>query len=66
VAAAAGVLAFAVVGAVLGESQLLSADLPRIMLVVAGLDAVLAPLGTRAMRWALDVDIGRLPALLHS
>ena len=52
VASVAGVLGFAVLGAVVGQSQLISGRLLTIALVVAALNAVLCPLAVRAFRWA--------------
>jgi rod shape-determining protein MreD len=56
VAAALGMLAYAMLGAVLGESQLISARLVTVVAVVALVDALLSPLAIRGMRWALCVE----------
>ena len=56
VAAAAGILLYAALGAVVGQSHLISSRLMTIVGVVAFLDALLSPLAVRAMRWAFDVE----------
>jgi rod shape-determining protein MreD len=55
-AGAAGVMLFAVLGAVLGEAQLLGGRLVAVALGVAATSAVLLPLALRPLRWALDPD----------
>ena len=52
VASVAGVVGFAVLGAVVGQSPLVSGRLVTIALVVGGLNALLCPLAVRAFRWA--------------
>lgn len=54
VGSAAGVLAFALVGLVVGQDQLVSSRLTTIVGVVAALNAALTPLAVRILRWALD------------
>ncbi|MHB8219289.1 MAG: rod shape-determining protein MreD [Acidimicrobiales bacterium] len=53
-ASAAGVLAYAVLGTVLGESQFLHLDLVAMVAVVALSNAVLANVTLRGVRWALS------------
>ncbi len=50
---AAAVVAYALVGAVLGQPTLSGPSLPTIVVVVAGLNGLLAPLAAWSMRWAL-------------
>lgn len=52
VTSAAWVMLYAVLGAVLGEQQFLSVDLPAVVLVVAVSNAVLAAPSVAAARWA--------------
>ncbi len=56
VAAAAGILLYAGLGAVVGQTQLISTRLVTVVAMVAVLDAVLSPLAIRAMRWTFDVE----------
>jgi rod shape-determining protein MreD len=56
VAAALGTLSYAMLGAVLGESQLISTRLYSIVAVVSLLDALLSPFAVRGMRWVLGVE----------
>ncbi|MDQ3353296.1 MAG: rod shape-determining protein MreD [Actinomycetota bacterium] len=53
VASAGGVVAFAVLGLVLGQEQLMSLRLVTVAVMVGVLNAALSPLALRAMRWAL-------------
>jgi rod shape-determining protein MreD len=53
-ASAAAVMLYAVLGAVLGESQFLHVDLAVVVAVVAIANAVLAGPTVRLMRWALS------------
>lgn len=57
-AAAAGtaVIAYAIVGAMLGEDHLISSRLFVVVPVVAVVGGMLSPVAVRIMRWALDVD----------
>ncbi len=59
----AAMVAYALVGAVLGEPTLEGPPLTAIVVVVAGLNAVLATPAVRAMRWARaeHADPGRRP-----
>jgi rod shape-determining protein MreD len=59
VATALGTLAFVGLGAVLGQDQLVSGRLVPIVGVTALWSALLAPAGTRVMRWAFMVDSAR-------
>lgn len=59
-ATAAGVVLFALLGFVVGEDQLLSFRLVRIVPVTALWAALLAALFVRALRWALVVDPTRV------
>lgn len=52
VASAAGMLAYAVVGTVLGQASFDGPPMSAILVVVAAVNALLAPLALRAMRWA--------------
>ena len=52
---AGGVLAYAIVGEMLGNDYL-SLDVARIALVVALLNGLLAPLGNRVLSWAVVDD----------
>ena len=56
VATAAGTLSFALLGAVLGQDQLISMRLLPICGVTALWSAVLSPVMTRVMRWGLMAD----------
>jgi rod shape-determining protein MreD len=56
VGAAASVLGYAILGAVMGEGQLISTRLLVIAPVVGVLDGIAGPLAVRVMRWALGVD----------
>lgn len=51
-ASSLGVVLFAILGAVVGQSQLISGRLLTIALVVATLNAIVCPLAVRAFRWA--------------
>lgn len=62
-ATAGGVVLFAVLGFVVGEDELLSFRLVRIVAVTGLWSALLAPLFVRALRWALVVDPTRIGAL---
>lgn len=54
--AAAAVVLYAILGAVMGESQLISTRLLVIAAVVGVIDGLLGPLVVRVMRWVFDVD----------
>jgi rod shape-determining protein MreD len=58
VASSAGEVLFALAGAVVGETQLVSAHLLVVALVVGGTNALLAPLAVRMVGWSL----GRHPS----
>lgn len=62
-ASGAAMVVYALVGAVLGQATLEGPPLTAIVVVVAGVNAVLAPLAVRAMRWARaeHADPGRRP-----
>jgi hypothetical protein len=49
---------YAVLGAVLGQESMLDTDLGAIVAVVAIVNAVLAPVAVRLMRWALGTAEG--------
>ena len=53
---AAAVMLYAVLGAVLGQEQMLRVDLGAVVAVVAGVNALLILPAVRMMRWALGVD----------
>jgi rod shape-determining protein MreD len=53
VATAVGIVAFALVGAMLGEDQLVSTRLFTIVAVASALNAVLGPAAVKVMRWAV-------------
>lgn len=55
-ASAIGILAFALVGAVLGQGQLITSAIFTVMAVVALLNALLALPAARAVAWALRPD----------
>lgn len=57
VASAAGVILYALVGAVLGEPTLNGPPLAAIVAVVALVNALFAPVAVRALRWARTSDI---------
>ena len=63
VASAAGMVLYALVGEVLGQATLSGPPLTAIVVVVAAVNALLAPLAVRAMRWARvsDADHRRHP-----
>lgn len=54
VASVLGYLLYVLVGWVLGQRNMVSGDLPMILLVVGGANFLLAGLGLRAVRWAFD------------
>ena len=56
VASVGGVALFGLLGAVVGQSQLVSGRLVTIALVVGTLNAVLCPLAVRLFRWAFAGD----------
>ena len=56
---ALGVGLFAVIGALIGEDALFTGDLPYVIGIVAGWNAILGPLAMWVMRWA-EVDRGPL------
>lgn len=59
VASGAGVALYAVAGSIVGESHMLHAGLPRIIVVVAVVNAVLALPMLSAVQWALKPTGGR-------
>lgn len=59
-ATAAGMVLFALLGFVVGEDQLLSFRLVRIVLATGLWSALLAPFFVRILRWALVVDPTRV------
>jgi rod shape-determining protein MreD len=56
VGAAASVVGYAILGAVMGEGQLISSRLVLVAAVVGVLDGLVGPLAVRLLRWALGVD----------
>ncbi|HEX2578236.1 MAG TPA: rod shape-determining protein MreD [Aquihabitans sp.] len=64
-ASAVAMVFYALVGEVLGQATLSGPPLTAIVVVVAALNAVLAPLAVRALRWARtdDIDHRRHPFL---
>jgi rod shape-determining protein MreD len=58
-ASAAAMVLYALVGSVLGQATFKGPPLAAIVVVVAALNAVLAPLAIRAMRWARTDDMDR-------
>ncbi|WP_426572167.1 rod shape-determining protein MreD [Aquihabitans sp. McL0605] len=58
---AAGMVLYALVGALLGEPTLSGPSLATIVVLVAAVNAVLAPLAVRAMAWAKTDDRDRRP-----
>lgn len=63
VASAGWVMLYAVLGAVLGEQQFLSVDLPAVVLVVSVCNAVLAAPAVAAARWAMASAPGERPSV---
>jgi rod shape-determining protein MreD len=61
-ASAVAVMLYAVLGAVLGESQFLHVDLGVVVAVISVTNAVLAGPAVRIMRWALAAPAERSPA----
>ncbi len=59
VGSAASVIGYALLGAIVGEGGLISADLLVIALVVGALNAVLAPIAAPIMAWALAAEVDR-------
>lgn len=61
IGSAAGMLAYALIGALFGEATLTGPPLASIIVYVAVINVVLAPLAIRALRWAQadDRDRGR-------
>ena len=59
VGSAASVIGYALLGAIVGESGLISADLIVIALVVGASNAVLAPIAAPIMAWALAAEVDR-------
>lgn len=59
---ALAVVAYALFGTLFGLEHVLNLRLVRIAVVVGAVNALLAPLGVKAMRWALRVD-ARTPSL---
>ena len=58
-ATVSGYVLLAVVGWVLGQRGMLTDRLPIVLLVVAIINAVLAPVAVRAVRWAFDERLPR-------
>ncbi len=58
-ASALAVMLYAVLGALLGESQFLHVDLVTVVTVIAVTNALLAGLSVRVMRWALTASAER-------
>lgn len=56
-ASAAGMVMYALVGEVLGQATLGGPPLTAIVVVVAALNALLAPLAIRVLRWARTDDV---------
>ena len=56
-ASAASVVLYALVGAVLGEPTLKGPQFATIVVVVASVNALLAPLAVRALRWTRTSDV---------
>jgi rod shape-determining protein MreD len=65
VASAVAVMLYAVLGAVLGESQFLHVDLAVVVTLVAVANALLAGPAVRIMRWALAPSLERSAAGGH-
>lgn len=61
-ASVVAVMLYAVLGAVLGESQFLHVDLAVVVAVVAVANAILAGVSVRVMRWALAPSVERSAA----
>lgn len=59
IGSATSVLGYALLGAIVGESGLISADLIVIALVVGAFNAVLAPIAAPIMAWALAAEVDR-------
>lgn len=59
VGSAASVIGYALLGAIVGEGGLISADLIVIALVVGASNAVLAPIAAPIMAWALAAEVDR-------
>ena len=53
IASAAGILLYAVLGAIIGRSQFLRPQVVVVAAVIGAVNAVLAPLAVRAMSWAM-------------
>src|SRR5690606_31756846 len=64
-ASAAGVALYAGIGAVVGESHLVSARLATVAPVVAVLNAALAPLAIPVVRWAAADPLGSAGLVLR-
>jgi rod shape-determining protein MreD len=58
-ATAAAMVAYGLVGEVLGQATLQGAGLGAIVIVASAVNAVLAPVAVRAMRWARTDDVDR-------
>ncbi|CAN5253565.1 hypothetical protein BH20ACT3_BH20ACT3_18110 [soil metagenome] len=58
-ATAAAMVAYALVGEVLGQATLQGASLGAIVVVASAVNAVLAPVAVRTMRWARNDDVDR-------
>lgn len=58
-ASAAGVMLYAVLGAILGQQQMVHVDLAAVVSVVAVVNALAAPLAARLVSWGLDQPVSR-------
>lgn len=56
-ASAAGIVVYAGLGAVVGQDQLVSTGLVKVIVVVAAINALLAPPAVKLMRWAFPADV---------
>ena len=61
IGSAAGMLLYAAIGAVLGEPTLSGPSLTTILVLVAAVNAALAPVAVRAMSWAKTDERDRRP-----
>ncbi len=57
-ASAVAVMLYAVLGAVLGQDEMVKVDLAAVVTVVAVINAVLSPVACRMVGWALDSPVG--------
>jgi rod shape-determining protein MreD len=58
-ASAAGVMLYAVLGAVLGQPQMVQVNLATVVSVVAVVNAVLSPVAARLVAWGFDRPVNR-------